>query len=62
MKAVIDPDLCIGCELCVQECPVVFAMRDDKAVVIVLETPEESEGSCRDACGQCPVDAIAIEE
>ena len=31
MKATVDPDLCVGCELCVQLCPDVFAMQGDVA-------------------------------
>ncbi len=29
MKTKVDPDLCTGCELCMQICPEVFEMEDD---------------------------------
>lgn len=29
MKAYVDKDTCIGCELCTQICPDVFSMDDD---------------------------------
>ena len=35
MKAYVDKDTCIGCELCTQICPDVFSMDDDgKSVAI----------------------------
>ena len=58
MKAVVDSDKCIGCSLCVQICAEVFRMEDDKAVVYVTPVPQEFEQICKDAAGQCPVEAI----
>lgn len=62
MKAKVDPELCIGCELCVQNCPAVFIMESDKATVLVDLVPEEAQGCCRQAKEDCPVEAISIEE
>ena len=62
MKPALDPDLCIGCELCVQACPDVFRMAGDKAVAFVDSVPEDIEDMCKEAVDQCPVDAITIEE
>ncbi len=60
MRAIVDEDICIGCELCVETCPEVFEMNSDKAKVKVDEVPAEFEDSCRDAIKGCPVDAICI--
>lgn len=61
MKAKVDPDLCTGCGVCIDLCPAVFEMPDDLAVVTVSLVPEAVEDDCREACDQCPVEAIEIE-
>ena len=62
MKATVDPDLCIGCELCVDTCPEVFEMNDDDlAVVIVDEIPADAEDTAQEAADDCPSEAIIIE-
>ena len=61
MKAKVDKDKCIGCTLCVQICPQVFRMEDDKAVAYVDTMAKEIEGSCKQAANDCPVNAIIIE-
>ena len=62
MKVKIDPDLCTGDEICVQMCPEVFEMENDKAVVLQEEVPEELQDSVREAADSCPSEAIIIEE
>ena len=62
MKASINPDLCTGCELCVQTCPEVFRMEGDKAVAFASPVPADQENLCREASQDCPVEAISIEE
>lgn len=62
MKATVDEETCIGCELCVDTCPGVFEMADDKARAKVNEVPKEMIESCREAAENCPVEAIRIEE
>ena len=62
MKAVVDPDTCTGCELCVDTCPEVFEMADDVAVAKVDPVPPEAEETCQEAADGCPVEAITIEE
>lgn len=61
MNVKIDPELCIGCELCVQTAPGVFEMNGDKAIVIANPVPEDLQTSCKDAVDTCPVTAIILE-
>ena len=62
MKATVDPDLCTGCELCVDTCPEVFEMNDDDiAVVIVDVVPADAEECAQEAADDCPSEAISIE-
>lgn len=50
----INPDRCIGCEDCVEECPSsAIAMDDDIAVI-----DEDSCVGCASCVHVCPVDAI----
>lgn len=62
MNAKVDPELCIGCELCVQTCPDVFEMQGEKACVKTNPVPEGSEECTKKASEDCPVEAITIEE
>jgi len=60
MKAKVDSDLCIGCELCVNHCPEVFRMEGGKAVVVATVVPEAAETTRKQAEEECPVDAISV--
>jgi ferredoxin len=62
VKAKVDESLCIGCGLCEQVCPAVFAMEDDVAKVQADPVPDGQADSCREAVDACPVEAISIEE
>ncbi len=59
MKAVVDPDVCTGCELCTELCPNVFKMDGDVAVAHADPVPSGEEDCARDAIEQCPVEAIS---
>lgn len=61
MKAIIDADLCSGCELCTQTCPEVFEMQGDVAIIKVDPVPGELEDSVQEAADDCPVEAISID-
>lgn len=61
MDVRVDPELCIGCELCVQTASAVFKMEGDKAIPIVNPIPEDLQASCKEATDTCPVTAIIIE-
>lgn len=63
--AQVDPAVCIGCGLCVQLCPKVFAMQDDgksKAVNPKGDDDEGSEKCIQGAIDACPVTAISWAE
>ena len=62
MKAIVDQDTCIGCELCPGICPEVFEMAGAVARVKVDAVPPEAEATAREAAEACPVEAIKIED
>ncbi len=62
MKAKVDKDTCIGCELCPSICPDVFSMDSDGlAIAINDDVPESSQDDALEAESSCPVDAISVE-
>lgn len=61
MKAVIDRSGCIGCSLCADLCPEVFAMADDGLAEVIGEINEANEDSAKEARDSCPVSVISIE-
>ncbi len=61
MKAFVDPDLCTGCELCVDTCPDVFEMKGDVAVAKVSVVPADAEECAKESAESCPSEAIKIE-
>lgn len=63
MKAYVDKDTCIGCELCTQICPDVFSMDDDgKSVAINDDISENLQDDAVEARDSCPVSAIDIKD
>jgi len=62
MKAKVDPDLCTGCELCVDTAPDVFEMSGDVATAKVEVVPTVAEDAAKEAAESCPAEAISIEE
>ncbi len=52
----VNPDECVGCEACVDECPVeCISMVDDKAVIDQNECTE-----CESCVDTCPSEAIHV--
>ena len=61
MKAVVDKDVCIACEMCTGVCPSIFSMdADGLAVAIAGEIPADVLSDAEEAMDQCPVEAISI--
>jgi len=60
MKARVTED-CISCGRCVEICPEVFEMGEDKAFVKVEVVPEQYEDATQEAADECPTSAITIE-
>lgn len=56
----VDPDLCIGCELCPEICPEVFEMRDDGLAHVKDGAKCDELDTCNEAAESCPVDAIEL--
>ncbi len=59
MVAVIDEQVCIGCTLCIQACPVDAILGAAKQMHTVIE--EECTG-CELCIDPCPVDCITMKE
>ncbi len=63
MRASVDQEGCISCELCVSICPEVFSMNEDnKAQAIEEDIPEDNEQAAEDARDGCPVSVIDLED
>ena len=69
----VDPYLCIGCALCVELCPTVFELRENKAWIIppkllpvtekvaVVKRPSDCETcDCVLVVDTCPTAAISL--
>ena len=62
MKATVNED-CIGCGMCAGFADGVFDVLDDGvAHCIVDEIPADMQEAAQEACDQCPVEAIEIED
>jgi len=59
--AVVNEETCIGCGLCIQLCPKVFAMQDNGKSKAIDPTGDE-EANIQGAIDACPVQAISWTE
>lgn len=57
---IVDQELCIGCGICVDLCPEVFVIQDEKSQVI--DEGNCSSCDCKAAVDSCPVSAIELKE
>ena len=63
MNAKVDKNVCIGCGLCTTTCPNVFQLEDDGlAAAYTNPVPDADQDSAQDACDNCPVSAISIDD
>lgn len=56
---VIDFDLCVGCGACVEVCPEVYEMREEKAWVIGPDKCDTCD--CQQTVDVCPSQAITLQ-
>ncbi|MFA5858550.1 MAG: ferredoxin [Elusimicrobiota bacterium] len=62
MKVSVDKETCTGCGLCVDTAPEVFELEDNVAVAKSDRVPDGQEDAVKQAAGDCPVEAIKVEE
>jgi ferredoxin len=60
----VDFDLCQGHGVCQQEAPAVFAVDEERNLVVVLdpEPPESQRAAVQQAVRYCPTRALRLEE
>ncbi|MFC1600181.1 ferredoxin [Patescibacteria group bacterium] len=58
---VVNEETCIGCGLCVQLCPKVFAMQDNGKSK-AIDSAGDEEANIQGAIDACPVQAISWTE
>lgn len=62
-KVSVDKDLCIGCGLCADTCPSVFALGNDGKAEVKSQDEANANLACaKDAASTCPTEAIKVEE
>ena len=58
MKATVDKDTCIGCGLCPEICPEVFALNEEIEKAEVIKPEGGPEDLIEEAMGECPMSCI----
>ena len=63
MRIVVDWDLCESNGLCMAAAPEVFQLQDDDTLLVLQETPDESQlAAVAEAIRACPKQAITLQE
>ena len=62
MQVEIDRGGCIGCGLCADTCPAVFAIAGDGLAEVIARPGDAQASAVREAADNCPVSVIAVEE
>jgi ferredoxin len=62
MKVSIERSGCIGCGLCAETCPEVFAMAQDGLAEVTADPTPKNQDEAKAAAEGCPVSVITIEE
>jgi ferredoxin len=63
VKIRVDMDLCQGHGACVSEAPSVFALDRDGRLVLLTETPDETQfAAVKAAVKYCPTRALRLEQ
>lgn len=60
LRTVVNREKCNGCETCIDMCPEVFAIENERAVVKLNPIPPELEGCAIGARDECMAGAITI--
>jgi ferredoxin len=63
VRIVVDWDLCESNGLCMAAAPEVFQLQDDDTLLVLQETPDESQlAVVAEAIRTCPKQAISLQE
>lgn len=60
-KIILDQDECIGCEVCVEICPLVFEFDEDADKAAVKDNADPEESCVDEAIASCPAGCISKE-
>lgn len=58
LKIIIDENKCVGCGLCVNDCPDVFELNDEG--IATLKGNLADENKIKEVAGACPTEAMEV--
>jgi len=62
LKVVVNRDKCVGYGICAEICPEVFKLDENGFAYVDGDAPIELEEAVREACDNCPEEAITAEK